>query len=126
MKARISSGRAGVFFLSSATCLLAACSSNPHETDLPWLVNHGHFAVDGHKVDIPSCLVKPGSVVVLRESSRKNEAVRSCLDTAAGRGIPPWLELDAEQFKGTVKQLPTREDITMPIQEQLIVELYSK
>jgi small subunit ribosomal protein S4 len=90
------------------------------------LVSHGHFLVDGRKVDVASALVKPGSEVTLRESSRKNEAIKICLDTAAGRGIPPWLELEATSFKGTVKALPTREDITMPIQEQLIVELYSK
>jgi small subunit ribosomal protein S4 len=90
------------------------------------LVSHGHITVDSRKVDVPSALVKPGSIITLREKSRKNEAVKICLDTAAGRGVPPWLELEADQFKGTVKQLPTREDITMPIQEQLIVELYSK
>jgi len=90
------------------------------------LVSHGHITVDGRKVDVPSALVKAGSIITLREKSRKNEAVKTCLDTAAGRGVPPWLELEAEQFKGTVKQLPVREDITMPIQEQLIVELYSK
>ena len=90
------------------------------------LVAHGHFQVDGRKLDIPSAQVKPGAVVSLREKSRKNEEVKICLDTAAGRGVPAWLELEAAQFKGTVKQLPTREDITMPIQEQLIVELYSK
>jgi small subunit ribosomal protein S4 len=90
------------------------------------LVSHGHFDVDGRRVDVPSSQVKPGSVIMLREKSRKNEAVKVCLDTAAGRGVPPWLELDATQFKGTVRQLPTREDIPVPIQEQLIVELYSK
>jgi small subunit ribosomal protein S4 len=90
------------------------------------LVSHGHFSVDGHTVDIASCQVRAGSVVTLREKSRKNEAIKICLDTAAGRGVPPWLELEAALFKGTVKQLPTREDIPMPIQEQLIVELYSK
>jgi len=90
------------------------------------LINHGHFDVDGRRVDVPSSQVKPGSVIMLREKSRKNEAVKVCLDTAAGRGVPPWLELDATQFKGTVRQLPTREDIPVPIQEQLIVELYSK
>jgi len=82
--------------------------------------------VDGRKLDVASALVKPGSVISLREDSRKNEQVKICLDTAQGRGVPAWLELDAEQFKGTIKQLPSREDITMPIQEQLIVELYSK
>jgi small subunit ribosomal protein S4 len=90
------------------------------------LVSHGHFLVDGHKVDIPASLVAPGNEIVLRESSRKNEAIRICLDTATGRGIPAWLELDAANFKGTVKQIPARDHITLPIQEQLIVELYSK
>jgi small subunit ribosomal protein S4 len=65
-------------------------------------------------------------VISLRESSRKNDQIKICLDTAKGRGVPPWLELDADAFQGTVKQLPDREDIVMPIQEQLIVELYSK
>ena len=83
-------------------------------------------AVTGRKTDIPSALVKAGSVVTLREKSRKNEQVKICLDTAKGRGVPSWLELDADQFQGTVRQLPSREEITMPIQEQLIVELYSK
>jgi len=90
------------------------------------LVAHGHIAVNGRKTDIPSALVKSGSVVTLREKSRKNEQVKICLDTAKGRGVPSWLELDADQFQGTVRQLPSREEITMPIQEQLIVELYSK
>ena len=90
------------------------------------LVAHGHVQVDGRKVSVPSALVKPGSVVSLREASRKNEQIKICLDTAKGRGVPQWLELDADQFQGTVKQLPQREDIAMPVQEQLIVELYSK
>ncbi len=90
------------------------------------LVAHGHIQVNGRKVDIPSSLVAAGQVVSLKEASRKNEAIKICLDTAKGRGVPPWLELDADRFQGSVKQLPNREDITMPIQEQLIVELYSK
>ncbi len=90
------------------------------------LVAHGHITVNGRKMTVPSALVKPGSVVALREQSRQNEQIKICLDTAKGRGVPSWLELDADQFQGTVKQLPAREDITMPIQEQLIVELYSK
>jgi small subunit ribosomal protein S4 len=90
------------------------------------LVAHGHFLVRGRKVDVPSMLVGAGDVITLRESSRKNEAIKICLDTAQGRGIPSWLEVQADQFQGTVKQLPAREDIVMPIQEQLIVELYSK
>ena len=90
------------------------------------LVSHGHIQVDGRKMTIASALVKPGSVVALREKSRKNEQIKICLDTAKGRGVPAWLELDSDQFQGTVRQLPSREDIVMPIQEQLIVELYSK
>ena len=90
------------------------------------LVAHGHIQVKSRKVDVASSLVSAGDVISLRESSRKNEAIKICLDTAQGRGIPAWLELDAERFQGTVKQLPKREDITMPVQEQLIVELYSK
>jgi small subunit ribosomal protein S4 len=90
------------------------------------LVSHGHILVDGRKLDRASALVQPGSVISLREDSRKNEQIKICLDTAQGRGVPAWLELDADEFKGTIKQLPSREDIAMPIQEQLIVELYSK
>lgn len=90
------------------------------------LVAHGHIQVNGRKVSVPSSLVKPGAVVTLREKSRKNEQVKICLDTAKGRGVPGWLELDADRFQGTIKQLPVRDDIVMPIQEQLIVELYSK
>ncbi len=90
------------------------------------LVNHGHFQVNGHKVDIPSYQVRQGDVIELREKSRRNAIIQGNLDTAQGRGIPRWLELDAQNFKGTVVDLPRREDITMPIQENLIVELYSK
>ena len=90
------------------------------------LVAHGHFQVNGRKMTIPSSMVKPGVIVSLREGSRKNDQIKICLDTAKGRGVPAWLELDADQFQGRVKQLPARDEITMPIQEQLIVELYSK
>jgi len=90
------------------------------------LVAHGHIRVNGRKIDIPSALVKAGAVVSLKDDSRTNEIIKMCLDTAKGRGVPAWLELDADRFQGTVKQLPNREDITLPIQEQLIVELYSK
>ena len=90
------------------------------------LVAHGHILVNGRRVDIPSSLVKAGALISLKEESRKNELIKMCLDTAKGRGVPGWLDLDADRFQGTVKQLPVREDITLPIQEQLIVELYSK
>ena len=90
------------------------------------LVRHGHFTLNGRKVNIPSIQVKAGDVVQLREKSRKVAAINESLEAVVRRGIPQWLELDKDAFKGTVKQLPVREDITMPIQEQLIVELYSK
>jgi small subunit ribosomal protein S4 len=90
------------------------------------LVAHGHILVNGRRVDIPSSLVKAGAVISLKEDSRKNDVIKMSLDTAKGRGVPGWLDLDADRFQGTVKQLPNREDIVLPIQEQLIVELYSK
>ena len=90
------------------------------------LVAHGHFLVNGKRVDVPAALVGVGAVVSLSQGSRDNEEIKMCLDTAKGRGVPAWLDLDADNFRGTVKALPAREDVTMPIQEQLIVELYSK
>jgi len=90
------------------------------------LVAHGHIRVNGRKVDIPSSLVKAGAIISLKEDSRNNDLIKISLDTAKGRGVPAWLELDADRFQGVVKQLPNREDIVLPIQEQLIVELYSK
>ena len=90
------------------------------------LVAHGHFKINGRKAAVPSAIVRPGSIVALRESSRKNDQIKMSLDTAKGRGVPGWLELDADRFQGVVKQAPARDEITMPIQEQLIVELYSK
>ena len=90
------------------------------------LVRHGHFSVNGRTVDVPSFKVKPGSRIVLREGSRQIQRVADALEALERRSVPGWLELDKEHFEGTVKALPTREDVTMPIQEQLIVELYSR
>jgi small subunit ribosomal protein S4 len=90
------------------------------------LVRHRHFLVNQTKVDIPSYLVKPGDVIQLREKSKKVIRILEALEGMARRGVPPWLELDKEQLKGQVKAVPSREDITIPIQENLIVELYSK
>ncbi len=90
------------------------------------LVRHGHFTVNGRRVNIPSYQVKPGDVIELREKSRSGVKITANLEAAARRGLPHWLEYDAKAFKGTVKVQPAREDLTMPIQEQLIVELYSK
>jgi small subunit ribosomal protein S4 len=90
------------------------------------LVAHGHVRVDGRKVDIPSFQVKPGQVVSLKDKMAKNAQVQAALQLAKGRGIAPWLASEAEGAKGTVSSLPRRDEITLPIQEQLIVELYSK
>ena len=90
------------------------------------LVRHGHFEVEGRKVDIPSFRVKAGMKVRLREKSREIARITEALAVLERRSLPGWLELDSENFEGVVKALPTREDITMPIQEQLIVELYSR
>jgi len=90
------------------------------------LVRHGHVLVDGKKVTIPSFQVREGMTVAVKEASRKNDFIRASVETARGRGVPDWLELDAENFTGKVLRQPTREDIKLPIQEQLIVELYSR
>lgn len=90
------------------------------------LVRHGHFKVNGRKVNIPSYLLRSGDVVELREKSQKVTCINDSLESVVRRGIPQWIELDKGAYKGIVKALPLREDITVPIQEQLIVELYSK
>ena len=89
-------------------------------------VRHSHFLINGKKVNIPSYLIKIGDVVEVREKSRKIQALEGALDAVVRRGIPQWLDLEKENMKGMVKEFPSREDITTPIQEQLIVELYSK
>ncbi len=89
-------------------------------------VRHRHFIINGKRVNIPSYLINLNDVIEVREKSQKIQAVADSLDAVVRRGIPQWLDLEKENFKGIVKGLPVREDITMPIQEQLIVELYSK
>lgn len=90
------------------------------------MVRHSLFTINGKKVNIPSYQVKPGDVIALRPKNQKNTVIADNLEGAVRRGVPSWLELDQTKFQGTVKALPNREEITMPIQEQLIVELYSK
>ena len=89
-------------------------------------VLHNHFLINGKKVNIPSFLVKVGDSIEVREGSKKVSAIADSLEAVVRRGIPQWLELEKDQYKGVVNSFPVREDITMPIQEQLIVELYSK
>jgi small subunit ribosomal protein S4 len=90
------------------------------------LVRHNHFRVNSRKVNIPSYLLKPGDLVEIREKSRKVPQILEAMETVVRRGVPTWIEVEKDQFKGSLKAFPNREDITMPIQEQLIVELYSK
>ena len=90
------------------------------------LVRHGHFLINGKKVDIPSYSVRPGDVVSVRATSRQNPTIAHAIEEVKGRGIPGWLTFDAGESAGRVMSLPTREQINLPVQEQLIVELYSK
>ena len=90
------------------------------------LVNHGHFLVNGRSADIPSFLLKPGDVVELKETSRECPTITESLSIAEHRGIPAWIEFDSKTMKGTFVRVPGREEIQLPVQEQLIVELYSK
>ena len=90
------------------------------------LVRHNHFSVNGKKVNIPSCLVNVGDVIEVKTKSQSIEPIKTALERAEQKGIPQWLEVDKKEFKGTIVSFPTREDITKPLQEQLIVELYSK
>ena len=88
------------------------------------LVRHAHFAVNNKKVNVPSYIVKPGDTVSVRERSQKSAAIQHAAEEVKGRGVPEWLQV--EGWTGRIVSLPTREQINLPVQEQLIVELYSK
>ena len=90
------------------------------------LVRHGHFRVDGRRANTPSMILRPGARVEVAETSRQVARIAGSLEALEGRSVPQWLEVQKEAFTGTVKAMPSREDITLPIQEQLIVELYSR
>ncbi len=90
------------------------------------LVRHGHFNVNGKRVDIPSYLTKPGDIIGIQERSKESPKIKDLVENAARRTIPKWLEFDAENQVGRVVSLPAREDIDLPVREHLIVELYSK
>ena len=90
------------------------------------LVRHGHFSLNGKKVNIPSILLAPGDVIAVREKLRGTEKIKSITDIAGGKVVPKWLEFDAENLTGKVVTMPAREEIDLPIKEHLIVELYSK
>ena len=90
------------------------------------LVRHGHFNVNGRRTNVPSFSVSAGDVIAVRPTSAKNPAIAYAMEEVKGRGIPEWLELDGETLSGSLTAAPTREQLNLPVQEQLIVELYSK
>jgi small subunit ribosomal protein S4 len=90
------------------------------------LVVHGHFTVNGSRVDIPSFLVKPGEVISIQDKSRKSDKIKAVLEANASRPVPKWLDVNRETLEGKVLALPTREEIDLAVDETLIVELYSK
>ncbi len=90
------------------------------------MVRHGHFLVNDKKTNIPSYQAKPGDIVEVREKSRKVASILEAMEVVVRRGVPDWIKLEKEKFRGVFEALPNREGLTMPIQEQLIVELYSK
>jgi small subunit ribosomal protein S4 len=109
--------------LDNVVYRLGLATSRPQARQL---VRHGHFLVNGKKVDIPSYSVRPGDVVSIRPTSQKNPTIAHAIEEVKGRGIPGWLAFDAGEQAGKVVSVPTREQINLPVQEQLIVELYSK
>jgi small subunit ribosomal protein S4 len=90
------------------------------------MVMHNHFLVNSREVNIPSYQVKPGDVVEVKEKSRKLPQILEAMETVVRRGIPNWIQVDKDKFEGVLESLPNREELTMPIHEQLIIELYSK
>ena len=98
----------------------------PNRVSARQLVNHGHFLVNGKKVNIPSIRLNVGDIIELRDASRELAIVNDSIAKVEHRGVPSWLELDTKNYKGKVLQIPAREDIQLTAQEQLIVELYSK
>ena len=90
------------------------------------LVSHGHLTMNGRKINVAGALVKTGDVIEVRERSRALISIQAALEAVDGRGIPEWLELDKPAFKGTIRALPTKEQIALPVNEQMVVELYSR
>ncbi len=90
------------------------------------IVDHKHVLVNGKKVNIPSYLVKAGDTIEIKESKKSSQRYKDILEVTEGRAVPEWLEVDAENLKGSIEKLPTREEIDVPVDEMLIIELYSK
>lgn len=109
--------------LDNVVFQLGFASSRPEARQL---VKHGHFTVNGKKVDIPSYSVRVGDIIALKEESKSSPRMKQILESLGSRTVPEWLSLDANAAAGTVVVLPTREDIQIPIQERFIVEKYSR
>ena len=109
--------------LDNVVYRLGLATSRPQARQL---VRHGHLQVNGRRADIPSLSLKAGDAVSVRQRSAKQPAILYAMEEVKGRGIPDWLEFDASTLTGRVAALPTRDQINLPVQEQLIVELYSK
>jgi small subunit ribosomal protein S4 len=109
--------------LDNVAYRLGLATSRPQARQL---VRHGHLTINGRKVDIPSFSVKPGDVISVRETSRKSPIIAHAREEVKGRGVPEWLQVQGDDLTARVASVPTREQINLPVQEQLIVELYSK
>jgi small subunit ribosomal protein S4 len=109
--------------LDNVVFLLGFSLSRGHARQL---IGHGHFRLNDHKSDIASALVKPGDVVAFRPRSAKSEDIQAVVASNRSKTVPGWLEVDWEAMKGRVLALPTRQDVTLPVEEHLVVELYSK
>jgi small subunit ribosomal protein S4 len=109
--------------LDNVAYRLGLATSRPQARQL---VRHGHLTVNGRKVDIPSFSVKPGDTVVVKQNSRKIPAILHALEEVKGRGVPEWLVVETDGMSARIGSIPNRQQINLPVQEQLIVELYSK
>jgi small subunit ribosomal protein S4 len=109
--------------LDNAVYLMGFSLSRGHARQL---ISHGHFRINGHRVNIPSALVKVGDVVEFKDRTAKSEDMQAVVASNKSKSVPGWLEVDGENLKGRVLALPTRQDVTLPVEEHLVVELYSK
>ncbi|HAR35472.1 MAG TPA: 30S ribosomal protein S4 [Acidobacteria bacterium] len=109
--------------LDNVVFLMGLAQSRSHARQM---ITHGHVLVNEHKVTVPSYLVKAGDVVALKEKSAQNENFRAVVEANKTKTLPGWLQVDWENCRGTVVALPTRQDVTIPVEEHLVVELYSK
>lgn len=109
--------------LDNVVFLMGFALSRAHSRQL---ISHGHFQVNSRKTSAPSFLVKEGDVVAFRERSAKNEDIKALTASTKNKSLPGWLEVDSENMKGRILAIPKRQDVTIPVEEHLVVELYSK